>query len=96
MIIGKEEFAEELFNASLKYSMRTIDTNSTLVTFTNISDIDFNLQSVTESGTPKSIVVPGRSSVDIMVKNEDIHPSEYEVKNIYIRGYDHLKVTLFE
>lgn len=96
MIIGKEEFVEALYNASLKHSTRTLDTNTSLVTFTNISDIDFNLYRAATSDLPQTIVVPGRSSVDVIIKNDNLQPSEYVVQNTYIKGYDHLKVTLFK
>lgn len=96
MIIGKEEYVQALFDASLKYSSRTLDTNTTVFTFSNISDIDFTLNRTSTGNLPRSIVVPGRSSVNVIVKNEDLQPSEYEVQNTYINGYDHLKANLFD
>lgn len=95
MIIGKEEFVKALFDASLKNTSRTIDTNTTIFTFSNISDIDFTLNKVSRSDLPETIVIPGRSSVDVIVKNENIQPTKYEVQNSSINGYNHLVMNLF-
>ncbi len=96
MVIGKEEYVKALVNASLDHVSRTLDTNTTLFTFSNISDIDFTLNRVSGSNLPQTIVIPGRISVDVIIKNENLQPTEYEVQNTYIKGYDHLKIPLFQ
>lgn len=97
MLIGKEEYVKALVDASLKQSdARTLDTNTTVFTFSNTSDIDFTLIKVSGGDLPKTIVVPGRSSIDVIVKNEKLQPTQYEVQNSYINGYYHLRINLFE
>jgi hypothetical protein len=67
----------------------------TLFTFTNVSDIDFTLSRVSGSNLPQTIVVLGRNSVDVIIKNEKLTPTGYEVLNSHINGYDHVKMNLF-
>ena len=97
IVAGKKEYVNDLFDASVKQSLpETLDTNNTRFVFTNGSDIDFTLKNISKNGLPETIIVPGQSSVNIIVSNENIQPAVYEVENALVNGYDHLKVTLFK
>ena len=97
MVAGKEVYVNALFDASVKQSLpETLDTNTTRFVFTNGSDIDFILKNISKNELPETIIVPGQSSVNVIVKNENLKSSIYEVENTLVNGYDHLKVTLFK
>lgn len=97
IIAGKEEFVKALFEASVNQSSpQTLDTNTTRFVFTNTSGIDFKLKNTNNNGLPETIMVPGQSSVNVIVKNENLQPTVFEVENALINGYDHLKVTIFQ
>lgn len=77
-----------------KVTQKPLDSGKTLFIFSNESDIDFILKRQVMSRIPETIVIPGRSTVNVMIKNEDIKPSVYVVENAFISGYDNLHVTL--
>lgn len=97
LIAGKEEYVKALYDASVKQvTKKPLDSGKTLFIFSNESDIDYILKRQDIGKIPEDIVILGRSTVNVMIENEDIKPSVYVVENVFISGYDNLHVTLFQ
>lgn len=98
-LMGKEEYLEKFFNASIEVSPVYYESETKkYLSIKNNSDVPFELVNINNTkGYPDKIVIPGGKSVSIVISNSSSQNGvDYEVANAIISPTKKLNVNLFK